>query len=68
MDAKAQETVRFLASLPEDGANRKLEIRELDIAHRLHQQKLCFMIKGIWPDMLASIAFEGRKVLARSDQ
>jgi len=61
------EEVLFLRSLPVDGTLRELTQEELEIAHRLHTEKKAFMISGLWPHMMASISFEGRKVLSRAD-
>lgn len=58
--------IEFLKSLPVDGSLRVLEKDELELAHRLHVEKKAFMISGLWPHMMASITFEGRKVLARA--
>lgn len=59
--------VKFLRSLPNDGSLRELKKEELEMAHRLHVEKKAFMISGLWPHMMASITFEGRKVLARAE-
>lgn len=59
--------IDFLKSLPADGSLRELAKDELDVAHRLHQEKKAFLISGLWPNMMASITFEGRKVLARAE-
>jgi len=59
--------IEFLQSLPTDGSLRPLAIEELDLAHRLHVEKRVFMVSGLWPHMMASITFEGRKVLARAE-
>jgi len=59
--------IEFLRSLPVDGSLRALAPEELDLAHRLHVEKRVFMLRGLWPHMMASITFEGRKVLARAE-
>ena len=59
--------IEFLKSLPVDGSLRELKKEELELAHRLHQEKKAFMVSGLWPSMMASITFEGRKVLARAE-
>jgi hypothetical protein len=59
--------IEFLKSLPTDGSLRELNKEELELAHRLHQEKKAFMVNGLWPSMMASITFEGRKVLSRAE-
>jgi hypothetical protein len=59
--------VKFLKSLPADGSLRELKKEELELAHRLHVERKAFMLSGPWPTMMASITFEGRKVLSRAE-
>jgi hypothetical protein len=59
--------VEFLKSLPVDGKLRILSNEELQMAYRLHQEKKVFVVNGLWPHMMASITFEGRKVLSRAE-
>jgi hypothetical protein len=59
--------VEFLKSLPVDGSLRELAKEELELAHRMHVEKKAFMVSGLWPHMMASITFEGRKLLARAE-
>ena len=58
-------SIRLLLSLPIDGTPRDLDRSELSIAHQLHERKLLFMSRGLWPFMRAALTFEGRKVIAR---
>jgi len=59
--------IEFLQSLPVDGSLRRLQKGELQMAYRLHQEKKVFVVTGLWPSMMASITFEGRKVLSRAE-
>lgn len=59
--------IEFLKSLPVDGSLRELGKNELQMAYRLHEAKKVFVVSGLWPHMMASITFEGRKVLARAE-
>ena len=56
----------FLRTLPVDGSYRELAAEELEVAYRLHTEKLAFLASGRPGPMVASITFEGRKVLSRA--
>lgn len=57
--------IAFLKTLPTDGTHRSVTSGTLEssIAHEMHLVGLCFVSSGDWPNIIARITYETRKVL-----